>query len=386
MSEGAASAVAASPLTTARRVVVKIGSALLIDEVGDVRTDWLSGIAEDVAEMRARGQGVAIVSSGAVALGRRKLGLTGKLRLEEKQAAAAAGQSELIHAYEAALRPHGVKTGQLLLTLDDAENRRRYLNARATFRVLMELGAAPIVNENDTIATAEIRYGDNDRLAAHVAQMAGAECLVLLSDIDGLYSSDPRADVAAQFVPEVTAVTPEIEAMAGVANPASGVGTGGMATKLVAAKIALNAGCAMAIAQGDRVRPLAALWRGERCTWFRPSVSPRTARKTWIAGRLKPQGTLRVDAGAQKALSGGASLLPAGVTAVEGAFRRGDAVRIEDASGEAFAVGLAAFDAPDARRIAGRKSADIQGILGYQGRPAMVDHDDLVIFADAGEG
>jgi len=368
-----------TPLATARRVVVKIGSALLINEAGDVRAEWLASLAEDVVALRAEDKDVVIVSSGAVALGRRALGLEGRLRLEEKQAAAAAGQSRLVHAYEEALRPHRVKVAQILVTLDDAERRRRYLNARATLRTLLQLGAVPIVNENDTIATEEIRYGDNDRLAAHAAQMSGADCLILLSDIDGLYTSDPHGAAPGEFVPLVREVTPEIEAMAGAPGPGPRVGSGGMATKLMAAKVALGAGCAMAIAKGDGLRPLSRLRAGARCTWFLPNSGPRTARKQWIAGRLRPEGVIRIDAGAARALAKGASLLPAGVTAVEGAFQRGDAVAILGPDGAQLGVGLAAFDADDARAVCGRRSSEVEQISGYRGRPAMIDRDDLVL-------
>ncbi len=366
-------------LDQARRLVVKIGSALLVDDEGGlIRRAWLAALAEDVARLRKRGQEVVIVSSGAVAVGRHHLGLVGRpLRLEEKQAAAATGQLRLAHAYQDALAWHGITVALVLLTPGDTESRRRHLNARNTIDQLLKLGAVPVINENDTVATAEIRFGDNDRLAARVAQMISADALVLFSDIDGLYTGDPRRDPSALRIPEVHELTPEIVAMGGEAPP--GYSSGGMVTKLAAARICMNAGCRMAIARGTVLNPLLALEDGAPCTWFVPTAEPLTARKRWIAGALKPVGTLAIDAGAVRALAGGASLLPAGVTAVEGEFQRGDAVTIRAPDGRPVGRGLSAYSAEDARRIAGHKTAEIEAILGYRGRDEMIHRDDLVL-------
>jgi glutamate 5-kinase len=368
-----------SRLTRARRVVVKIGSALLVDAAtGRLNRAWLETLAADLAALRKRGQEVILVSSGAIALGRRQLGLApGRLRLEESQAAAAVGQIRLAHAWKEVLEQHDLTVAQMLLTFGDTEERRRYLNARNTLETLLKLGAIPVVNENDTVATAEIRYGDNDRLAARVAQMASADCLVLLSDVDGLYTADPTVDANAQFVPEVTRITPAIEAMAG--GTASDVGTGGMATKVVAGRIALAAGCNMCIAVGREPHPLDRIEAGARCTWFVAEESPKTVRKQWIAGLLKPAGTLHVDAGAARALRSGKSLLPAGVTRVEGRFDRGDAVVVRDADGLELARGLCAYSSEAARRVCGRRSQELEAILGYRGRDEMIHRDDLVL-------
>ncbi len=368
-----------SPLAGARRLVVKVGSALLVEEAGgEIRSAWLDALAGDIAGLRGRGKEVLIVSSGAIAVGRRSLGLTGSvLRLEEKQAAAAAGQIVLAHAWREALGRRGIAAAQILLSPDDTERRRRHLNARATTTTLLALGAIPVINENDTVATAEIRFGDNDRLSARVAQMIGADTLVLLSDVDGLYERDPRVDPAAPHVPEVARVTPEIEAMAGAAG--SFDASGGMETKLAAARIATAAGCRMAIAAGGAAHPLAAIEAGARCTWFRPSGTPRSARKNWIAGALGPAGAVRIDAGAARALAEGRSLLPAGVTGVEGAFERGDPIAVRDADGREVARGLAAYGSGDAARIRGRKSREIEAILGYRGRDELIHRDDLVL-------
>jgi len=375
---GAAAEAARPALGEARRLVVKIGSALLVDDSGTIRRPWLDALTDDVAGLIKRGTEVVLVSSGAIAVGRRQLGLTQKaLRLEEKQAAAATGQIRLAHAYQESLARHDIRVAQILLTLEDTEERRRHLNARSTLNTLLRLGTLPVINENDTVATTEIRVGDNDRLAARVAAMLGADSLVLLSDIDGLYTADPRRNPAADFIPEVAEITPEIEAMAGVAP--TGYSSGGMITKLTAGKIATGAGCRMAIADGRRLHPLQAVDEGARCTWFLASVEPRTARKRWIAGSLKPAGKLLVDAGALKALKSGKSLLPAGVTAVDGRFERGDAVVVCDASGQEVARGLAAYSAGDARRIMGHKSREIEDILGYRGREELIHRDDLVI-------
>jgi len=371
-------------LSTSRRLIVKIGSALLVDESSHrIRRDWLDSVADDVAALKARGVEVVVVSSGAVAVGREHLGLVGRpLRLEEKQAAAATGQIRLAHAYQETLARHEVTVAQVLLTLGDTEDRRRHLNGRATIGTLLKLGAVPVINENDTVATAEIRFGDNDRLAARVAQMISADTLVLLSDIDGLYTADPRKDPSARHLPVVEELTSEIEAMAG--EPPPGYSSGGMVTKLKAARIALAAGCRMAIASGKRLNPLAALdlpmgEGGAPCTWFLPSAEPLTARKRWIAGAIKPAGTLMVDAGAAAALARGGSLLPAGVTAVDGRFERGDLVAVRGPDGREIARGLTAYAAEDAGRIKGRHSAEIEGLLGFRGRDEIIHRDDLVL-------
>jgi glutamate 5-kinase len=375
----ASQAAAGDRLLSARRLVVKIGSALLVDEdSGAIRRDWLDALGDDVAECRRRGQEVLIVTSGAIAVGRRHLGLdSGKLRLEEKQAAAATGQIQLAHAYQETLARHRITVAQILLTLDDTEERRRHLNARSTIAALLRLDTVPVINENDTVATSEIRFGDNDRLAARVAAMISADALILLSDIDGLYSADPRRDAKASFIPEIRELTPEIESMAGEAPP--GYSSGGMVTKLAAARIAVGAGCRMAIANGRRLNPLKAIADGAPCSWFLPAANPLTARKRWIAGSLKPVGALTVDAGALKALMGGRSLLPAGVASVEGEFERGDAVRVLSPDGREVARGLCAYSAADARRIMRHKSGEIEALLGYRGRDEMIHRDDLVL-------
>jgi glutamate 5-kinase len=369
----------AEALAGARRVIVKIGSALLVADSGQIRRPWLDALADDVARRRARGQEVILVSSGAIAVGRRHLGLTGRrLRLEEKQAAAATGQIRLAHAYQEALARHGITVAQILLTLEDTEERRRHLNARATFAQLLALGAVPVVNENDTVATAEIRFGDNDRLAARVAQMTSADMLVLLSDVDGLYTADPRREPKARHVPIVREIESEIEAMAGEAAP--GYSSGGMVTKLAAARIAMSAGCHMVIAQGKGAGPpLAAIEAGGRATLFLPCGEPRSARKAWIAGAVNPTGALTVDDGAAGALRRGKSLLPAGVVAVEGVFNRGDAVIIRTRAGAEAGRGLSAYSSADIRRIAGYKTSEIAGILGYRGRDEIIHRDDLVV-------
>jgi glutamate 5-kinase len=366
-------------LLTARRVVVKIGSALVVDQASAApREAWLAGVAADVAALRARAVEVILVSSGAIALARRALGLTRrKLRLEEKQAAAAVGQIRLAGAWAAALSGVGLNAAQLLLTLEDSEDRRRYLNARATLQTLLGLGCIPVINENDTVATAEIRFGDNDRLAARVAEMVEADALVLLSDIDGLYTADPRRDPAASHIPVVAHLTEEIMAMGG--EPPPGYSSGGMRTKLIAARIATGAGCAMAIALGQQERPLQAMEQGARCTWFLPEGEGRTARKRWIAGSLAPLGVLVVDAGAARALKRGSSLLPAGVRAVEGSFHRGDPVSVRDEAGMELARGLAAYDSADATLIAGSRSENLEAILGWRGRDEIIHRDDLVV-------
>lgn len=366
----------ASPLAAAKRIVIKIGSALLVDEHGQPARAWLATLADDVVAARRSGQRVLIVSSGAIALGRRVLGLAKSARLDEKQAAAAAGQARLMGAYEEAFARHAIPVAQALLTPDDTERRRRWLNARATLETLLDLGAVPIVNENDTVATAEIRYGDNDRLAARTAQMISADALILFSDIDGLYERDPRKHAGAAFVPEVREISAAIEGMAG---DAGALGSGGMRTKIEAAKIATRAGCAVAITKGGDHHPLQRLRDGARATWFFPSASPRAAYKAWIAGHLAPQGVLTVDAGAAAALAAGKSLLPAGVSAISGAFEKGDAVRIVGPEGAELGRGIARYDAPDATRIMGRQSSAIVEILGYAAGSALVHADDLVL-------
>lgn len=366
-----------SPLDEARRLVVKVGSALLVRSDGAIDQEWLAALCEDVADRRAQGQDVILVTSGAIAVGRKPLGLgAGPLRLEEKQAAAATGQIRLAHAYQQALATHRLTCAQVLVTIDDTENRRRFLNARNTLQTLLRLGAVPVINENDTVATQEIRFGDNDRLAARVAQMIGADALVLFSDIDGLYSADPRRDPNAQFIAEVHEMTPAIDAMAG--DPGSAVGTGGMVTKLQAARIALGAGCRMAIAPGKKLHPLRSMAEG-RCTWFYPNQEPLTARKQWIAGSIKPLGRLTVDDGAARALLKGGSLLPAGIRRIDGDFQKGDAVTVRDGTGRDLGRGLAAYGADDARRLLGRKSGDFEDLLGYRGPDEMIHRDDLVL-------
>ena len=364
-------------LAEARLLVVKVGSALVAERAAP-RTAWMEGVAADIARARARGTGVIVVSSGAIALARAVLGLTQpRLRLEEKQAAAAVGQIRLAQAWTAALSRHGLVAAQLLLTLEDTEDRRRYLNARATLTTLLGLGCVPVINENDSVATAEIRFGDNDRLAARVAEMVQADQLLLLSDIDGLYTADPRRDPAARHLPVVAALTPEIDAMGG--DPPPGYSSGGMRTKLAAARIATQAGCAMAIALGKVEHPIEAVAAGARCTWFLPAPDGRTARKRWIAGSLQPLGRLLVDAGAARALTSGRSLLPAGVRAVEGEFERGDAVVVLGPDGATLARGLSAYASGDARRIAGHRSDRIDAILGWRGRDEVIHRDDLVL-------
>jgi glutamate 5-kinase len=366
-------------LATARRVVVKVGSALLVEKsTGRVNHAWLESLADDVAALRRRGQEVVLVSSGAIALGRLQLGLpVGKLRLEESQAAAAVGQIRLAHAWKEVLEHRGFTVAQVLLTLGDTEQRRRYLNARNCLETLLRLGAVPVINENDTVATAEIRYGDNDRLGARVAQMVSADCLVLLSDVDGLYTADPVREPTARFIPEVPRITPEIEAMAG--GSSSDVGSGGMATKVVAAKIAVAAGCHLCIAAGREAHPLARVEAGARCTWFLAEAAPLAVRKQWIAGMLQPSGEISVDAGAVTALRAGKSLLPAGVVQVKGRFDRGDAVLVRDPVGREIARGLAAYSSADAERIRGRRSVELEALLGYRGRDEMIHRDDLVL-------
>ncbi|GAB5471260.1 MAG: glutamate 5-kinase [Rhodospirillales bacterium] len=372
---------AVQDLKTAKRLVVKIGSALLVESDGALRQAWLTALAADVAQLRQGGVEVILVSSGAIAVGRSHLGLPGRpLYLEEKQAAAACGQILLGQAYKEALAPHDVPVAQILLTLSDTEERRRHLNARATLNQLLRLGALPVVNENDTIATSEIRIGDNDRLAARVAVMTNADTLVLLSDIDGLYTADPRRDPAARHIPTIERLTPAIMAMGGKAPP--GHSSGGMATKLVAARLAGEGGCRMAIADGRAAHALAHLAGGGKASWFAAVTEPMTARKRWIKAALDPRGRVRLDAGAVAALQRGKSLLPAGVTACEGDFRRGDLVILSDPQGNEVGRGLSAYDAADALRIRGCQSSEIESLLGFRGREELVHRDDLVLSGD----
>ena len=367
-------------VAAARLLVIKLGSALVVDQALAVpRHAWLGQVAADIAEARARGTQVIVVSSGAIALARRALRLTQpRLRLEEKQAAAAVGQIRLAQAWTEALGAQNLIAAQLLLTLGDTEDRRRYLNARDTLRTLLSLGCVPVINENDSVATAEIRFGDNDRLAARVAEMVQADQLILFSDIDGLYTADPRRDEGAAFIPVVHALTPDIELMGG--EPPPGYSSGGMRTKLLAARIATQAGTAMAIALGHRDRPLSALAAGARCTWFLPATEARSARKNWIAGSLLPAGSFTVDAGAARALIAGGSLLPAGVCGVAGSFGQGDAVLVLGPQGERLGQGLSAYDSSDAMRIAGHRSEKFEAILGWRGGDELIHRDDLVLF------
>ena len=365
-------------LSAARRVVVKIGSALLVDRAtGQLRQDWLAALARDVVWLKSLGVDVVLVSSGSIALGRGVLGLPSTtLALEQSQAAAAVGQIRLARAYEEVLAPHGITTGQVLVTLEDSTDRRRYLNSRATMEMLIGLGVVPIVNENDTVATDEIRYGDNDRLAAQVAVTVGADQLVLLSDVDGFYSANPQQDPDARHFPVIDRITPQIEAMAGDAG--SGLSKGGMKTKLMAARTATSAGCAMAITEGSVMRPLQALEQGARATWFTATEDPQAARKRWIAA-MKPRGEVTLDAGAARALASGKSLLPAGVTTVTGRFGRGDPVAILGPDGAALGQGLIRYTAAETTLIRGHRSDEIETLLGYPGRAALIHRDDMAL-------
>lgn len=366
-------------LSEYRRLVVKVGSALLIGEDGNVHRGWLEGLAEDVARLVADGHEVLIVSSGAIGIGSTVLGLNKRrARLEDLQAAAAAGQVQLVHAYQEALSAHDIVAAQVLLTPEDTENRRRFLNARGTLAKLIEHSVIPIINENDTVATDEIRYGDNDRLAARVAQLVMADALVLLSDVDGLYTADPGKDSNATHIPEVENITDEVQMMAGETR--SEIGSGGMATKVQAARIATHAGCSTVITSGAIVRPLEALAAGGKCTVFSAAGSPAAARKQWLAGVLEVRGELRLDDGAVTALRNGKSLLPVGVIEIVGNFRRGDVVTIVDASGNEIGRGLAEYSDEDAQRLVGYRSEDIEAKLGYRGRSVMVHRDELVLF------
>lgn len=371
-----------SPLAKATRIIVKIGSRLLVHpESGELHASWLESLADDIAVYRERRQDIILVSSGAIALGRRELGLAkGPLRLEVSQAAAAVGQIRLAHAYREVLGRRDIKVSQVLLTIDDSENRRRYLNARNTLNTLVRLGAVAVINENDTVATAEIRYGDNDRLAARVAQMTSADCLVLLSDVSGLYTADPRRHATAELVPEVSVIDDDIEAMAG--NAGTSDGSGGMVTKIAAARIAHAAGCHAVISDGRLSHPLQAIEEGNPCTWFVPSSSPQTARKQWISGGLEPSGMVTIDSGAIRALRAGKSLLPAGIVGVKGDFQRGDMVILCNASETVLGRGLSAYSFSDVRQIMGHNSSDIQSLLGYRGRDEVIHRDDLVLAAE----
>ncbi|MFN7225013.1 MAG: glutamate 5-kinase [Paracoccaceae bacterium] len=364
-------------MRAAKRLVVKIGSALLVDRTSGLKQGWLSALAMDVAEAKVRGTDVVLVSSGSIALGRKVLGLGGGvLTLEQSQAAAAVGQIRLARAYEEVLAPHGITTAQVLVTLEDTEDRRRYLNSRATMETLLGFGVVPIVNENDTVATDEIRFGDNDRLAAQIAVTVGADQLLLLSDVDGFYSANPKEDPTAKRFDLIDHITPEIEAMAG--EPISGLSKGGMKTKLLAAKTAVAGGCAMAIMEGSALRPLTALAQGANRTWFVAQADPQLARKRWI-NAMKPRGELVLDAGAVTALRAGKSLLPAGVIRVTGTFGRGEPVSILSPDGVVLGKGLVRYTAAEAKAIAGHRSGDIAGLLGYEGRAALVHRDDMVI-------
>lgn len=369
---------AAGRLRAARRVVVKVGSSLVVDHKAPAIA-WLAGLAGDIAALRAQGREVVVVSSGAVALGRGRLGLEKNARLDEKQAAAAVGQSLLMQAWETALGGAGLAPGQVLLTRDDTERRRRWLNARATLEALLKLGVIPVVNENDTVATEEIRYGDNDRLAARTAQLVRADLLILLSDVDGLYTSDPRRDPTARHLPLIESLGPEVLAMAGGANAEANVGTGGMATKLEAARIARSAGCATLIVSGLTSRPLSAVVAGARASLITAPASPLQAYKSWIAGSVEPAGALIIDQGAAEALAGGRSLLASGVKGVEGRFDRGDSVRVTRADGTVLGVGLAAYAAEELEKVRGRHSGEIEALVGYKGPGVAIHRDDLVL-------
>ena len=373
------SALPGSGLPGAVRLVLKIGSSLLVDKTtGKLNRAWLESIADELARLQQRGQQVLVVSSGAIALGRPYLGLTrDQRRLEDAQAAAAAGQILLAHAYQDLLEARGIRIAQVLLTLDDTESRRRYLNARNTLETLLRLNVIPVINENDTVATQEIRYGDNDRLGARVAEMTSSDVLVLLSDVDGLYDSDPTLNPQARLIPVVSELTPDIEALAGAS--ATEFGSGGMITKLAAARICMNAGCATVIASGKRLYPLQAIEDGASCTWFIPGRTPRQARKQWIAGTLVPRGMVTVDEGAEQALRSGSSLLPVGIVEIVGDFQSGDAVTIRSRAGRDIGRGLVAYSSEEARRVLGRRSEELPAILGYSGRDELIHRDNLAL-------
>lgn len=366
-------------LENSKRIVLKIGSALITDkENGKLKEQWLASLVDDIAAFHKQGKEVILVTSGSVALGWHILKIKKRSpKLEEKQAAAACGQIELIRGFKEFFASHNISVAQILLTIEDSENRKRYLNARSTLETLLKMGIVPIINENDTVATASLRFGDNDRLAARVAQMTGSDVLVLLSDIDGLYTANPQTDDTAKFVPLIEDITEDIEAMAGTA--VSGVGTGGMITKIAAAKIAVSAGCHMAITAGKPYNPLQGLLNGAKASWFISSANPLTARKHWIAASLYPMGEVTVDDGALKALMEGKSLLPAGVTHITGDFNQGDAVCVKDSEGNEIGIGIATYSAQDAHLIMGKRSLQIKAILGFAGRPELIHRDDLVI-------
>lgn len=370
-----------NPLDKTRRLVIKIGSALLVDvDSGTLRLNWLESLCKDIADLKKTGVDIIIVSSGAIALGRKRLGLSGKsLSLSDKQACAAAGQSLLTQAYERALATYDIVTAQALLTLYDTENRRRWLNARQTLETLISLGAVPIINENDTVATDEIRYGDNDRLAARTAQMLGADTLILLSDIDGLYTQDPRNHADAKHLAVIDRLTPEILSMGGAPNAQAQVGSGGMATKLLAAKIAVEAGCHMCVMDGTDTHPLKRLQEGAKMSWFNATENPLSARRQWIKGTLKPKGTLCIDDGAVAALMAGKSLLAAGIIDTKGAYLKGDAVIISNLEGKELARGLISYTSKDTKKILGLKSADIAKVLGFENSAAVIHRDNMVL-------
>ena len=366
-------------LDQTKRIVIKIGSALLVDSTtGQLRQEWLERVADDIAHLRRKGKDILIVSSGSIALGRHILGLAPGRKLEENQAAAAVGQIHLAHAYQTFLAKRGLTAAQILLTYGDTEERRRYLNARSTLKALLDLGAVPLINENDTVATDEVRFGDNDRLAARVAAMTGADCLFLLSDIDGLYTENPKINKNAEFIHEVENITPEIEAMAG--DPiATDFGRGGMVTKIAAGKIATASGCNMVILNGTRQNPLSRYETEGHGTWFHAATAPMNAWKSWIQGTLQPAGSVTIDQGAVKALLKGKSLLPTGVIRINGVFKRGDTVSITDPHGHVIGRGLVAYDSDAAHKIAGKHSAEIEEILGYSGREVMIHRSDLAL-------
>jgi glutamate 5-kinase len=371
--------VSALDLSLYGRLVIKVGSSLLVDDNGRLNRRWLEALADDVASLASSGHEIVIVSSGAIALGSVVLGINKqRARLEDLQAAAAAGQVQLVHAYQEALRQYDIAAAQVLLTPDDTEDRRRFLNARRTLGKLLERSVSPVINENDTVATEEIRYGDNDRLAARIAQLVMADALILLSDVDGLYTADPGKHESATHIAEVRGINDDILAMAGETR--SDVGTGGMATKVQAAGIATHAGCSTIIASGVIEHPLKALGDGARRTVFHASATPAAARKQWLAGALEVKGSLQLDDGATAALRSGNSLLPVGVVSVLGRFRRGDVVTLTDASGTEIGRGLAEYTNDEAARLAGLHSDKIEQELGYRGRPVMVHRDELVLF------
>ncbi len=367
----------------AKRIVIKIGSALLVDETtGTLRQEWIYSLIEDIARLKHEGKEVVLVASGAKALGRSELGLVpGTLTLDQAQASAAIGQISLAHTFKALFQNHDIKAAQILLTIGDTEDRRGYLNARDTINTLIEFGAIPVVNENDTVATNEIRYGDNDRLSARVASMVDADVLLIFSDIDGLYTAPPHSDANAEHIPEVEQITPEIEAMAG--GTGSSFSSGGMVTKIMAAKIAVAAACHMVIASGRGANPITALLNNAKATWFLSSADSLTARKSWIAGSLDVKGVLTIDQGAEKALYEGNSLLPAGVTRSSGEFDRGDIIAIKNEGGEIIAQGLSSYDQADTVKILGKQSSEIKSILGHSGRNELVHRDNMALI-DAG--